>query len=403
MSEKAQKNWFNDRLAIKTLWNKHAKQYPLAINLTVWYIFGALATILLISQIVSGIWLAMYYTPTTGEAFSSVQHVMRDVPLGWLLRYIHTTGASLFFLVVYVHIYRGIMYGSYRSPREIIWVVGVLIFGLLLLEAGSGYVLPWGQMSYWAGKVMVNIYTAVPWIGAGIVRFVQGDFNLSSVVLHRFYSMHLIALPLLMVVFIVLHIVSLHKVGSNNPDGITIKEKDKKKDTLPFHPYYTVKDTAGIAVFLFVFCWILFFAPNGGGLVIEHVNAEIANPLVTPEHIYPAWYMAPFFAILRAIPGKFLGALFFSLSIIALLVLPWLDRSPAYSMRYKGWWSRSALFFLVVSFVGLTICGMSPLSSANLWYSRVFMVFYFYYFVAMPFYSKHEAHREIPNEIRRKR
>jgi ubiquinol-cytochrome c reductase cytochrome b subunit len=346
--------WVDQRLSIMDAWNNHLAQYWTPKNFNIWYFFGSLALLVLVNQILTGIWLTMSYEPSAEGAFASVEYIMRDVEMGWLIRYMHSTGASAFFVVVYLHMLRGIMYGSYQKPRELIWIFGMTIYLLLMAEAFMGYLLPWGQMSYWGAQVIVSLFSAIPVIGADLAQWVRGDYLISGITLNRFFALHVIALPLVIAGLVVLHILALHEVGSNNPDGIDIKdnkdENGKPLDGIAFHPYYTVKDIAGVAVFLFVFSIVIFFFPEMGGYFLEHANFEPANPLKTPEHIAPVWYFTPFYAMLRAITfpmfgldAKFWGVVVMGAAIAILFVLPWLDRSPVRSIRYKGNLSKSCL------------------------------------------------------------
>jgi len=325
------------------------------------------------------------------------------VPYGWLIRFMHTTGASAFFVVVYLHMYRGLIYGSYQKPRELLWLIGMVIYLMLLLEAFTGYVLPWGQMSYWGAAVITSFASAIPYFGDLILVWLRGDFNVSGVTLHRFFSLHVIAIPLLLCVFIFMHLVSLHHVGSNNPDGIDIKKKKDSKgiplDGIPFHPYYTVKDLVGVAVFLIVFCYILFFMPHFGGLFLEADNSLIANPLQTPPEIAPVWYMTPFYAMLRAVPNKLLGLSTMAAAIAIMFVLPWLDRSRVRSIRYKGTLSKIAVVIFVISFVGLGYLGHEAVSPLRTMLARIFTVGYFAFFLLMPIYSMLEKTKPLPERV----
>lgn len=398
--------WIDARFPLSDMIQSHASAYFVPKNFNIWYFFGVFSLIVLINQILTGIWLAMYYTPTAKEAFRSVEHVMRDVPFGWLFRYMHSTGASAFFIVVYLHMYRGIMYGSSKKPRELVWLIGMIIFATLVIESVSGYVLPWGQMSYWATKVLVTVFTAIPVVGQDIATWLQGDYNVSGVTLHRFFAFHVVAFPLLLIFLTGLHILALHHVGSNNPDGIDIKKQTdadgKPLDGIPFHPYYTVKDFMGVVVFLIVFALIVFFAPMMGGYFLEHANFAPSNPLVTPAHIAPPWYMAPFYSMLRAIPNKLLGISIGASAVAILFVLPWLDRSPVRSIRYKGIYSKIALVVLVVSFVGLGYLGTLPLSPTRILASRLLMGGYFLVFLLMPLYTRFEKTKPLPERVRMK-
>jgi len=397
--------WINARFPLRRIWQEHAANYYVPKNLNFWYLFGIFSTIVLINMIITGIWLAMYYTPTNAEAFNSVEHIMRDVKFGWLIRYMHSTGASAFFVVAYLHMYRAIMYGSFKKPRELIWIFGILIYIMLILESGSGYVLPWGQMSYWATKVLTEIYTVIPWVGKSIALWVQGDYNVSGVTLHRFFALHTVAFPIIIILLVLLHVMSLHHVGSNNPDGIEIKnqardEKGHPIDSIPFHPYYTVKDFMGVIGFLLVFFIVVFFMPTFFGYFLEPTNFVPSNPLITPHHIAPPWYLAPYYAMLRAIPNKLLGVCVTAAAIALLFVLPWLDRSSVKSIRYRGIWTKIALSTFVITFIVLSVLGVMVLTPANVWFSRLFTFLYFLYFVAMPFYTKYEKIKKVPDRVR---
>ena len=312
--------WINDRYPLADFWKKHLSEYYAPRNFNFWYYFGSFSLLVFVMQIISGIWLVMEYTPTADGSFASVQHIMREVRYGWLLRFMHTTGASAFFVVVYLHMYRGLIYGSYQKPRELLWLIGMIIYLMLLFEAFTGYVLPWGQMSYWGAAVITSFASAIPYIGDLLLVWLRGDFNVSGVTLHRFFSLHVIAIPLLLAAMIFVHLVSLHHVGSNNPDGIDIKKKlgvdGVPLDGIPFHPYYTVKDLVGVVVFLFVFCYIMFFMPQMGGYFLEPDNYIHANPMVTPLEISPVWYMTPFYAMLRAVPNNYLVSLQWLLQLL---------------------------------------------------------------------------------------
>lgn len=394
MHRSSVKTWINHRFPASEFWRKHLTHYYAPKNFNFWYYFGSLSLIVLLNQIITGIWLAMYYTPTAEEAFASIQFIMRDVKFGWLIRYLHATGASAFFVVVYLHMYRGLIYGSYQYPRELLWLIGMLIYITLLLEAFTGYVLPWGQMSYWGAEVITSFASAIPLIGKYLVVWLRGDFNVTGVTLHRFFSLHVIAVPLILLLWVVLHLVALHHVGSNNPDGIDIKAHKNAKgiplDGIPFHPYYTVKDLMGVAVFLIVFAAVVFFAPSMHGYFLEPENYMPANELTTPNHIAPVWYMTPFYAILRAIPNKFLGLLAMATAIALMFVLPWLDRSPVRSIRYKGRWSKIAITVFVLSFIGLGYAGIQPISPFLSFLAQICAVGYFGFFLLMPVYTTYE-------------
>lgn len=395
--------WIFARFPWREFDRKHLSGYYAPRNFNFWYYFGSLSLLVLLNQIITGIWLAMEYTPTGNEAFASVQHIMRDVRYGWLLRFMHTTGASAFFIIVYLHMYRGLIYGSYKMPRELLWLIGMTIYITLLLEAFTGYVLPWGQMSFWGAEVITSFASAIPLIGKYIVLWLRGDFNVSAVTLHRFFSLHVIAVPLVIVGLVFLHLIALHHVGSNNPDGIDIKAKKKPDghpvDGIPFHPYYTVKDLVGAVVFLIVFSLVIFYAPDMGGFFLEPDNFHPANPLQTPDHIAPVWYMTPFYAILRAIPNKFLGLSAMASAIALMFVLPWLDRSPVRSIRYKGIYSKIAITVFVISFIGLGYIGVEPVSPILAVLARVFAVGYFAFFLLMPFYTSFEKTKPVPERL----
>lgn len=354
-------------------------------------------------QIVTGIWLVMEYTPTGDGSFSSVQHIMREVRYGWLLRFMHTTGASAFFVVVYLHMYRGLIYGSYQKPRELVWLIGMVIYFCLLIEAFTGYVLPWGQMSYWGATVITSFASAVPYMGDLILTWLRGGFSVTGVSLHRFFALHVIAIPLILVVLIFVHLVALHQVGSNNPDGIDIKEKKNREgiplDGIPFHPYYTVKDLVGVVVFLFIFCLIVFFTPKMGGLFLEPDNFVLANPMVTPNEIAPVWYMTPFYAMLRAVPNKLLGLIIMAAAVALMFVLPWLDRSKVRSIRYKGTYSKMGIIVFVICFIGLGYLGHEGVSPLRTMLARVFTIGYFGFFLLMPFYSSLEKTKPLPERV----
>jgi len=396
-------NWFNERYPWADFWRKHLSEYYAPRNFNFWYFFGSFSLLIFVGQILSGIWLVMEYTPTADGSFASVQHIMREVRYGWLVRFMHTTGASAFFAVIYLHMYRGLIYGSYQRPRELLWLIGMAIYLMLLFEAFTGYVLPWGQMSYWGAAVITSFASAIPYVGDMILVWLRGDFNVTGVTLHRFFSLHVIAVPLLLVVLVFVHLVSLHHVGSNNPDGIDIKKhKDKNGvplDGIPFHPYYTVKDLVGVAVFLFIFCYIVFFMPTMGGLFIEADNFLPANPLQTPPEISPVWYMTPFYAMLRAVPNKFLGLLTMAAAIALMFVLPWLDRSSVRSIRYKGLASKIAICIFVISFVGLGYLGHEAVSPLRTMCARIFTVCYFGFFLLMPFYTAKEKTKPLPERV----
>jgi ubiquinol-cytochrome c reductase cytochrome b subunit len=362
-------DWFNERApSFGPFYRKHMSEYYAPKNFNIWYIFGVLSMVVLINQIVTGIFLTMHFKPSAAEAFNSVEYIMRDVEWGWLIRYMHSTGASAFFIVVYIHMFRGVMYGSYKRPRELVWVLGMLIYLVLMAEAFLGYVLPWGQMSFWGAKVIISLFGAIPYIGGALTEWIMGDYLPSDATLNRFFALHVIALPLVLLLLVVLHIFALHEVGSNNPDGVEIKKGPKGNrwspaapaDGIPFHPYFTVKDTFYTGFFLLICAFILFFEPTVGGWFLEHDNFIEANRLVTPEHIKPVWYYTPFYAMLRVIPDKLFGVLTMFGAIIILFFLPWLDRGKVKSWRYRGTGFRVALFVLGICFVWLGKIGAGP-------------------------------------------
>ena len=399
--------WIDDRFPATAMWEDHLSKYYAPKNFNFWYFFGSLALLVLVNQILTGIWLTMSYNPSAEGAFASIEYIMRDVEYGWLLRYMHSTGASAFFVVVYLHMLRGMMYGSYRKPRELVWLFGMTIYLALMAEAFMGYLLPWGQMSYWGAQVIVSLFAAVPYIGPDLAEWIRGDYLISGITLNRFFSLHVIALPIVLLALVVLHIIALHEVGSNNPDGVEIKDnKDENGvplDGIPFHPYYSVKDIVGVVVFLFVFCAVVFFFPEGGGYLIEAPNFEPANPLKTPEHIAPVWYFTPFYAMLRAIPpiagSQFPGVVVMGGAIAILFVLPWLDRSPVKSIRYKGMISKVMLVIFCISFVILGYLGVIPSSPTGTLVAQICTALYFLYFFAMPFYTKMESTKPVPERV----
>ncbi len=395
--------WIDARFPLISTWKKHVSEYYVPKNFNFYYLFGSLALVVLLNQLVTGLWLTMFYTPTAAEAFNSVEYIMRDVNYGWILRYMHSTGASAFFIVIYLHMFRSLLYGSYQKPRELVWLLGMALFILLIAEAFFGYLLPWGQMSYWGAEVITSLFGAIPYVGETLVTWLRGDFTVANATLQRFFALHVIGIPLLLLFLVFLHLVALHKVGSNNPEGIDIKkhldEKGKPLDGIPFHPYYTVKDLVAVLVFLIVFFAVVFFVPDMGGYFLEHDNFTPADPLTTPEHIAPVWYLTPFYAMLRAIPNKLFGVLTMGSSIIILLFLPWLDRSSVRSMRYKGMYSKSALIAFVVSFCMLGYLGMVTMTPLSQIAARIFAILYFAYFVLMPFYSRYETSSAPPERL----
>lgn len=400
-------DWLDARIPWRKTVRKHLTEYYAPKNFNIWYGFGALAILMLVIQIVSGIFLTMSYNPSAEGAFASVEYIMRDVHYGWLIRYIHSTGASFFFIVVYMHMFRALLYGSYRAPRELIWLLGMLIFVCMMAEAFFGYLLPWGQTSYWGAQVIVNLFSTVPFIGEWLSETIRGDFAISGATLNRFFALHVAAIPLVLVILVFLHIVALHEVGSNNPDGIEIKKKKDDKgrplDGIPFHPYYTVKDLFYATGFLILFCLVVFFAPEMGGFFLEYPNYEPANPLKTPEHIAPVWYFTPFYAILRAVPpflgSQVWGVIAMGLSIVLLFALPWLDRGLVRSIRYRGWWYKSALILFVIAFISLGVLGVLPPTEGRTFLARLFTFVYFAFLLAMPFYTRWDKTTQPPERV----
>jgi ubiquinol-cytochrome c reductase cytochrome b subunit len=395
--------WLNERFPLDKMMKEHVTEYYASKNLNIWYAFGVLALVLFVNQIVTGIFLTMNYKPSAADAFASVEYIMRDVDWGWLIRYMHSTGASLFFIVIYLHMFRGMMYGSYKKPRELVWIVGMIIYLALMAEAFFGYLLPWGQMSYWGANVITELFGAIPKIGPGLVEWVRGDFVISDVTLNRFFALHVIALPLVLALLVVVHILALHEVGSNNPDGIEIKEnKDANGhpvDGITFHPYFTSKDSVITVGFLIIFAAIVFFAPTMGGLFLEHANFEPANNLKTPEHIAPVWYFTPFYAILRAVPSKGLGALLMGVAILLLFFLPWLDRAQVKSIKYRGMYYKGALALFVVSFIVLGYQGLQAPTPMGTLLARIFTIVYFAFFVFMPIYTRLDKNKPVPDRV----
>jgi ubiquinol-cytochrome c reductase cytochrome b subunit len=416
-------NWIDERFPLTANWKAHLSEYYAPKNFNFWYFFGSLALLVLVIQIVTGIFLVMHYKPdgtlnASGipVAFASVEYIMREVPGGWLIRYLHSTGASAFFIVVYLHMFRGLLYGSYRKPRELIWIFGTLIFLALMAEAFMGYLLPWGQMSFWGAQVIINLFSAIPVIGPDLSLVIRGDYVISDATLNRFFAFHVIAVPLILIGLVAAHIIALHEVGSNNPDGVEIKKKKDANgiplDGIPFHPYYTVKDIVGVVVFLFFFSAVVFFAPEGGGYFLEYNNFIPADPLKTPPHIAPVWYFTPFYSILRAvtyplfgIDAKFWGVVAMGAAVVILAFLPWLDRSPAKSIRYRGPIFKTLLTLFIISFVILGFLGVKPpeykffgvLPGAPI--AQLCSVYYFFFFLAMPWWSKMDKCKPEPERV----
>ncbi len=403
-------SWIDERYPLTKVWNEHLAQYYAPKNFNFWYFFGSLAMLVLVNQILTGVWLAMSYKPDANLAFGSIEYIMRDVNWGWLIRYMHSTGASAFFIVIYLHMFRALIYGSYRQPRELLWIIGVIIYILMMATAFMGYLLPWGQMSYWGAQVIVNLFTAIPVIGEDLGVWIRGDYVISDATLNRFFALHFL-LPFILAAVVFIHIVALHKVGSNNPDGIEIKKgpkgnrwsKDAPADGIPFHPYYTVKDIVGVAGFLFLFALVIFYAPEMGGFFLEYPNFEPANPMKTPEHIAPVWYFTPFYAILRAVPSiggsAFPGVLAMGASIAILFFLPWLDRSPVKSIRYKGPIFKAWIAIFVVCFIVLGYLGVQPATPGKTLLAQICTVLYFAFFLLMPIYSKMDKTKPVPERV----
>ena len=442
--------WIDNRFPLTKLFNEHMAQYYAPKNFNVWYVFGSLALLVLVNQLLTGIFLTMHYKPDAAKAFESVEYIMRDVPWGWLVRYMHSTGASAFFIVVYLHMWRGLIYGSYRKPRELVWLFGCGIFLCLMAEAFMGYLLPWGQMSYWGAQVIVNLFSAIPFVGPDLSLLIRGDYVVGDATLNRFFSFHVIAVPLVLLGLVVAHVIALHEVGSNNPDGVEIKEKKDAQgnplDGIPFHPYYTVHDIYGVCVFLFIFSAILFFAPEGGGYFLEFNNFIEANPLKTPAHIAPVWYFTPFYSMLRAttdlmvnalcvivaiaavaailrggfrtggkvalalaalvavyllktFDAKFWGVVIMGVAVLILFFLPWLDHSPVKSIRYRPGWHKAVLAVWVVAFFILGWLGTLEPDPAKTILAQVCTVIYFGFFLLMPWWSQMGAFRTPPERV----
>ena len=402
--------WIDDRLPVTDAYEKHLSKYYAPKNLNIWYYFGIFSFVVLANQLLTGIWLTMSYVPTGDDAFASVEYIMRDVEYGWLLRYMHSTGASAFFVVVYLHMFRGLLYGSYQKPRELIWILGMLVYVALMAEGFFGYLLPWGNMSFWGAQVIVSLASAIPVVGDDLAIWVRGDFNMSGVTLNRFFALHVVLVPLFLLVLVVLHVLALHEVGSNNPDGVDIKkttdDMGKPLDGIPFHPYFSLGKLPAIIVFLFLFCAVLFFYPDGGGYLIEHPNYEPADPLKTPELIAPVWYYTPFYSMLRAatfplfgLDAKLWGLIVMAGAIAIPFVLPWLDKSPVKSMRYKGLGSKIMLGLFVVSFFILGYLGTVHPTPGRTVLAQVCTGIYFAYFLLMPWYTAVEKTKSVPERV----
>ncbi|OGA35238.1 MAG: cytochrome B [Betaproteobacteria bacterium RIFCSPLOWO2_12_FULL_62_13b] len=411
--------WVDQRFPLISTWKAHLAEYYAPKNFNFWYYFGSLAMLVLAIQIVTGIFLTMNYKPDANLAFASVEYIMREVPGGWIIRYMHSTGASAFFICVYLHMFRALLYGSHRSPRELMWIFGVLIYLCLMAEAFFGYLLPWGQMSYWGAQVIINLFSAIPLIGPDLSLWIRGDYVISDATLNRFFAMHVIAIPLVLLGLVMAHLLALHEVGSNNPDGIEInKHKDANGvplDGIPFHPYYTVKDILGVVVFMIVFVIIVFFAPEMGGYFLEYNNFVPADPLQTPAHIAPVWYFTPYYSILRAVPplfnSQFPGVVAMGVSVMVLFVLPWLDRGAVKSIRYRGTHFKGALAAFVIVFLVLGYLGTEPITvwgQFGAWLdnadratvaARICTLIYFLFFILMPWYTKVDKTKPEPERV----
>lgn len=402
--------WVDERLPVVKAFKTHMSEYYAPKNFNFWYYFGVLAMVALAIQIMSGIWLMMFYTPSIESAFDSIEYIMRDVEGGWFIRYMHEVGATFFFLVIYLHIFRALLYGSYQRPRELVWIMGMVIYIALMAEGFFGYVLPWGNMSFWAAKVIISLVGAVPYVGESIQVWVQGDFMISDSILHKFFAFHVMLVPLIVIVVVFIHLIALHQVGSNNPDGVDIKAKKDAEgiplDGIPFHPYYTVHDLVPIVIFMMLFFAAIFFFPDGGGYFLETPNFVEANILNTPEHITPAWYYTPFYAMLRGVTidffgvsAKFWGLVVMGGSMMILIFLPWLDRSPVKSLRYKGMASKTMLGLFAFSTVALGVLGVKPADWAPYWVTPVLTITYFSYFLFMPIYTSLEATKTVPERV----
>ncbi len=397
------REWLDERLPVTKFFEDQLLKYYAPKNFNFLYFFGSLALLVLVNQILTGIWLAMHYKPAADLAFDSVEYIMRDVNWGWLLRYLHSTGASLFFVVIYMHMFRAIFYGSFKKPRELLWLFGMVIFVLLMAEAFMGYLLPWGQMSYWGAQVIISLFGAIPVIGEDLATWIRGDYVIADATLNRFFALHVIGVPLAILGLVVLHLAALRTTGSNNPDGIEIKKNRDlvgiPKDGIPFHPYYTVKDLYVAGLFITIFAWIVFYTPEMGGLFLEHPNFEPANAMKTPEHIQPVWYFTPFYSILRAVPSKLWGVVAMGASIVVLFLLPWLDRCPVKSIRYRSPLFKIALTMFVISFLGLGVLGTKPVTETYTLLARIFSFVYFAFFLLLPIFSSVEITKPVPERL----
>ena len=396
-------NWINYRLPIVNTFERHLSKHPVPKKVNFWYLFGALASIVLILQIVTGIWLMMPYSNTEEGAFASIEYIMRDVDYGWIIRYMHTTGASMFFAIVYLHMFRGLLYGSYKKPKELVWIFGATIYLVMMAEGFLGYVLPYGQMSYWGAQVIISLFGAIPYIGESLEVWVRGDYYISGITISRFFALHVVALPLILIALVFLHLVALHEVGAGNPEGVDIEEFVDEDgvplDSVPFFPYKVLSAMPAIGVFGLVFCIIMFFFPEGGGYFLELANFEEANPLVTPEHIAPVWYYAPYYTMLRAVPDPFGGLIVMAAAVAIIFIVPWLDRSNVASIRYKGILSKIAIVMFVVSFITLGYLGPVTVTETGKIMSIICTVMYFAFFLLMPIYTSIEKTYEVPKRL----
>ena len=396
-------NWINYRLPIINTFERHLSKHPVPKKVNFWYLFGALASIVLILQIVTGIWLMMPYSNTEEGAFASIEYIMRDVDYGWIIRYMHTTGASMFFAIVYLHMFRGLLYGSYKKPKELVWIFGCTIYLVMMAEGFLGYVLPYGQMSYWGAQVIISLFGAIPYIGESLEIWVRGDYYISGITISRFFALHVVALPLILIALVFLHLVALHEVGAGNPEGVDIEEyiddDGVPLDSVPFFPYKVLSAMPAIGVFGLVFCVIMFFFPEGGGYFLELANFEEANPLVTPEHIAPVWYYSPFYTMLRAVPDPLGGLIVMAAAVAILFVVPWLDRSNVASIRYKGILSKIAIVLFVVSFITLGYLGTVTVTETGKIMSVICTLMYFAFFLLMPIYTSIEKTYEVPDRL----
>ena len=399
--------WIDARFPLSKLWREQVAEYYAPKNFNFWYYFGVLSLVVLVNQLVTGIFLTMNYKPSAAEAFASVEYIMRDVDWGWLIRYMHSTGASAFFIVVYLHMFRALLYGSARRPRELLWIFGCLIFVMLMAEAFMGYVLPWGNMSFWGAQVIVSLFGSLPVIGGSLVEWIRGDYVIADATLNRFFALHVAAVPIALIFLVIAHLMALHEVGSLNPDGIEIKEQ-KGADGHPLdgiysHPYYTVKDLVGVVAFLVVFSIIVFFVPDMGGYFLEANNFIPADPLKTPPHIAPVWYFTPFYAMLRAVPSfagtQVWGVLVLGSAVVVLFFLPWLDHSPVKSIRYRGTVYKVALAIFSVAFIILGLCGMKPPSGIYPLLAKICTTLYFAFFLLMPWYTRLDRVKPVPQRV----